>query len=58
MFIRAVNGRFGGASHDSHVWSLSDERKYLMDNFQIGDKTTRILGEFFFYVVKFFNFVA
>lgn len=58
MFIRAVNGRFGGASHDSHVWSLSDERKYLMDNFQRGDKTTRILGEFFFYVVKFFNFVA
>lgn len=50
MFIRAVNGRFGGASHDSHVWSLSDERKYLMDNFQRGDKTTRILGEFFFFM--------
>ncbi|XP_036320805.1 putative nuclease HARBI1 isoform X2 [Rhagoletis pomonella] len=43
MRIRAVNGRFGGASHDSHVWNLSSERDYLKSNYENGDKGVRIL---------------
>lgn len=45
MYIRAVNGRFGGANHDSHIWSLSDERQFLIEKYQTGDKDTRILGK-------------
>lgn len=46
MGIRAVNGRFGGANHDSHVWNLSSEREYLKQAFKNGDAETRILGMF------------
>ncbi|XP_067623753.1 putative nuclease HARBI1 [Eurosta solidaginis] len=45
MRIRAVDGRFGGASHDSHVWSLSSERACLKANFENGDRGVRILGD-------------
>lgn len=44
MLIRAINGRYGGASHDSHVWSLSEERNYLKRNFENGDKSSWIIG--------------
>ncbi|TMW45609.1 hypothetical protein DOY81_009309 [Sarcophaga bullata] len=43
MYIRAVNGRFGGANHDSHIWSIRNERQFLIDKYQYGDKDTRIL---------------
>lgn len=46
MYIRSVNGRFGGASHDSHVWNLSNEKEYLKEKFVNGDRATRILGKF------------
>ncbi|XP_055922970.1 putative nuclease HARBI1 [Eupeodes corollae] len=39
MAIRSVNGRYGGASHDSHVWALSAERAYLKRCFENGDKS-------------------
>lgn len=45
MRIRAVNGRFGGASHDSHVWNLSGERELLKRNYENGDRGVRILGK-------------
>lgn len=45
MYIRAINGRFGGACHDSHIWNLSEERQYLKEKFQAGDTGTRILGK-------------
>ncbi|XP_046810833.1 putative nuclease HARBI1 [Lucilia cuprina] len=45
MYIRAINGRYGGACHDSHVWNLSEEREYLKEMFQTGDTGTRILGD-------------
>lgn len=47
MRIRAVNGTFGGASHDSHIWNLSSEREYLKTNYENGDTSLRILGKFF-----------
>lgn len=43
MIIRAIDGRFGGACHDSHVWNLSDEKQYLKNKYQEGDNS-RILG--------------
>ena len=45
MYIRAVNGRFGGANHDFHIWSLSNERQFLIDKYQNGDKDTSIFGK-------------
>ncbi|XP_054746667.1 putative nuclease HARBI1 [Anastrepha obliqua] len=45
MQIRAVNGRFGGASHDSHIWNLSGEREYLKTAYENGDSGQRILGD-------------
>lgn len=47
MQIRAVNGRFGGASHDSHIWNLSGEREYLKTAYENGDSGQRILGKLF-----------
>ncbi|XP_053968892.1 uncharacterized protein LOC128870310 [Anastrepha ludens] len=45
MQIRAVNGRFGGTSHDSHIWNLSGEREYLKTAFENGVSGQRILGD-------------
>ncbi|XP_067646055.1 putative nuclease HARBI1 [Eurosta solidaginis] len=45
MQIRAVNGKFGGASHDSHIWNLSAEREYLRTAYENGDTGQRILGD-------------
>ncbi|GBP98310.1 Putative nuclease HARBI1 [Eumeta japonica] len=47
MYIRAINGRFGGACHDSHIWNLSEERQFLKQKFQAGDSGTRILGNIY-----------
>ncbi|XP_053968830.1 putative nuclease HARBI1 [Anastrepha ludens] len=44
MQIRAVNGRFGGASHDSHIWNMSGEREYLKTAYENGDSGQRILA--------------
>ncbi|XP_039971298.1 putative nuclease HARBI1 [Bactrocera tryoni] len=45
MQIRAVNGRFGGESHDSHVWNLSGERESLRTTYENGNRSERILGD-------------
>ncbi|XP_049301932.1 putative nuclease HARBI1 [Bactrocera dorsalis] len=45
MMIKAVNGRFAGACHDSHVWNLSSERQYLQTNYMNGVRGIRILGD-------------
>ncbi|XP_036345000.1 putative nuclease HARBI1 [Rhagoletis pomonella] len=45
MYIRAVNGVYGGAAHDSHVWSLSNERQYIKAQYQNGDKSSWIIGD-------------
>lgn len=44
MKIRSVDARYGGASHDSHIWSLSSEREILSRNWMNGDKCW-ILGD-------------
>ncbi|XP_039969616.1 uncharacterized protein LOC120781462 isoform X3 [Bactrocera tryoni] len=44
MQIRAVNGRFGGKSHDSHVWNLSGERESLRTTYENGNRSERILA--------------
>ncbi|XP_036344999.1 putative nuclease HARBI1 [Rhagoletis pomonella] len=44
MYIRAVNGVYGGAAHDSHVWSLSNERQHMKAQYQNGDKSSWIIG--------------
>lgn len=51
MYIRAVNGRFGGANHDSHIWSLSNERQFLKEKYENGDTETRILGKIILLVI-------
>ncbi|XP_054745758.1 putative nuclease HARBI1 [Anastrepha obliqua] len=43
MQIRAVNGRFGGASHDSRIWNLSGEREYLKTAYENGDSVLYLL---------------
>ncbi|XP_055912626.1 putative nuclease HARBI1 [Eupeodes corollae] len=43
--IFSVNGRYGGASHDSHAWALSAERAYLKRCFENGVKSSWILGD-------------
>ncbi|XP_017463614.1 PREDICTED: putative nuclease HARBI1 [Rhagoletis zephyria] len=45
MYIRAVNGVYGGAAHDSHVWSLSNERQHMKAQYQNGDKSSWIIGD-------------
>ncbi|XP_018786952.1 PREDICTED: putative nuclease HARBI1 [Bactrocera latifrons] len=44
-YIRAVNGVYGGAAHDAHVWSLSNERQYMPSNYQNGDKSSWLIGD-------------
>ncbi|XP_039968796.1 putative nuclease HARBI1 [Bactrocera tryoni] len=41
--IRAVNGVYGGAVHDAHV-CLSNERQYMLSNYQNGDKSSWLIG--------------
>ncbi|XP_058826947.1 putative nuclease HARBI1 [Topomyia yanbarensis] len=41
--IMAVNSRYGGAAHDSFVWSMSDERQFFQEGFHNGD--SRLLGD-------------
>ncbi|XP_050322711.1 putative nuclease HARBI1 [Bactrocera neohumeralis] len=45
MIIKAVNGRFAGACHDSHVWNLSSERQDLQTNYVNGEIGIRILSD-------------
>ncbi|XP_017461174.1 PREDICTED: putative nuclease HARBI1 [Rhagoletis zephyria] len=45
MKIRAVDGRYGGACHDSHIWNISGERRYLKGNYENGESGTWILGD-------------
>ncbi|XP_050337666.1 putative nuclease HARBI1 isoform X2 [Bactrocera neohumeralis] len=45
MIIKAVNGRFAGACHNSHVWNLSSERQYLQSNYVNGEIRIRIHGD-------------
>lgn len=40
--ILAVNSCYGGAAHDSFVWSMSEERDFFEENFRNGDM--RLLG--------------
>lgn len=51
MQIRAVDARYGGCSHDSLVWSLSDLRRHLEDErSSSSDQNNWILGERSFYI--------
>lgn len=34
----AVNGRYGGAAHDSFVWKNSAEKEWLQKNYTAGKK--------------------
>ncbi|KNE86487.1 hypothetical protein PSTG_20152, partial [Puccinia striiformis f. sp. tritici PST-78] len=45
MMIRAVDSRYGGACHDSHIWNLSVERLKLKQRYEAGDTAIRILGD-------------
>ncbi|XP_058978634.1 putative nuclease HARBI1 [Musca domestica] len=45
MRIRAVNGCYGGASHDSHIWNLSDERLFMKNAYVNGDKSSWLIGD-------------
>lgn len=44
MRIRAVDARFGGASHDSFVWNLSEIRQHLLEQRNTGTRNTWLLG--------------
>ncbi|XP_055915457.1 putative nuclease HARBI1 [Eupeodes corollae] len=43
--IRCVDTRYPGASHDSHIWNLSNARRYFQSKYQKGDRNTWILGD-------------
>ena len=43
--MRAVDPRYGGACHDSHIWNLSSERRMLKERFENGERGTWILGK-------------
>ncbi|XP_017483193.1 PREDICTED: putative nuclease HARBI1 [Rhagoletis zephyria] len=45
MRIRAVDARYGGAYHDSHVWNLSSERRALKARFDNGERGIWSLGD-------------
>ncbi|XP_055918682.1 putative nuclease HARBI1 [Eupeodes corollae] len=45
MRIRYVDARQPGASHDAMVWSLSEVRGMLQDNFNSGETNSWLLGD-------------
>ena len=42
--IRFVNATFPGSSHDSHVWKLSNVKRFFENQYNHGDNS-RILGD-------------
>ncbi|XP_036317345.1 putative nuclease HARBI1 isoform X2 [Rhagoletis pomonella] len=45
MIIRAVDSRYPGASHDSFVWNVSNARQYFLQEYENGDRSSRLLGD-------------
>ena len=45
MKIRAIDGRFPGSNHDSHIWNLSSARKYMEEKYIAGLRNTWLLGD-------------
>ncbi|XP_055909615.1 putative nuclease HARBI1 [Eupeodes corollae] len=45
MRIRAIDARYGGASHDSFVFSLSAYRRHLVQKWNDGDRRSWLLGD-------------
>lgn len=41
-----VNARYGGSSHDSFVWSLSNEKKFIEQKWTDGDRSSWLLGKY------------
>ena len=46
MRIRSVDAKFGGACHDSHIWNLSAERRFLEASYRNGSKSSWLIGKF------------
>lgn len=46
MRIRSVDAGYGGAAHDSAVWSVSSERNFLKHCYDSGDTNTWLLGKY------------
>lgn len=51
MQIRAINAKYGGAAHDSFVWSLSAENRFMKDNWRNWEKGSWLLGMFVFNII-------
>jgi len=45
MLVRAVEARYPGSSHDSHVWNASSARRYYLSEYEAGDRSNRLLGD-------------
>ncbi|XP_050339505.1 putative nuclease HARBI1 [Bactrocera neohumeralis] len=45
MTIRAVDVRYPGSSHDAFVWSISTVRQHFLREYEIGERTSRLLGD-------------
>lgn len=45
MLVRAVDARYPGSSHDSHVWNVSSARRYYLSEYEAGDRSNRLLGD-------------
>lgn len=43
--ILNVNANFGGAAHDSFIWSVSAVRTILEANYRVGDVTSWLIGD-------------
>ncbi|XP_058122802.1 putative nuclease HARBI1 [Anopheles ziemanni] len=45
MVIRYVNARYGGANHDSHIWSVNGIDDFFANKHQTGDTTVKVLAD-------------
>lgn len=55
MRIRAVNARFGGASHDSFIWNGSAERDLMENVFKNDNRNPWLLGKKkLYYILMYF----
>ncbi|XP_065368827.1 putative nuclease HARBI1 [Calliphora vicina] len=45
MIITFIDCRYGGASHDSHVWALSNAKQKLKERFERGEKGFWLIGD-------------
>ena len=54
MRIRSVDAKFCGSCHDSHVWNLGAERRFLEASYRNGNKSSWLIGKFIVALIQAF----